>query len=367
MQDHLTFRFFKVRNVVDTKALTTLIFLALTGFRVLALPGGSLLPEARPADHLHKSHFIPVDQGLAQLNLPPQTRNAIAVVKDRWGRCSGAYISDQGHILLASHCLEGCYEQYLSSAHLEEFEYGSKCSATVNGVEVDARVVAMLKCPASHNLRVRSNHGLQWVSTLPCSAADGDLAVILPRHPPPPDFRCLPLRKGLPKDNEAVFTIGRPARSWRQGTPLNSNGTDLFLSSGKVVTQPFCMSSGYKNTWIDLIFFGTASVDPGPKVFSKEVMEAVFSPRLIQTTVDALPGSSGGPLINWAGEVVGVASFMMRDLADDHVECKGATFFDSVSALDAMAEEWGSGDEIANLTCQKQRVPFTAPVQVSSQ
>jgi hypothetical protein len=338
-----------------------------------ALPGASFPTQGRPSDLIQETSFILARQGLTQLDLPLATLKATAMVEDMSGACSSAYISDEGHMLLASHCLETCYSMHQSWSLLSIFEWGDLCEANVGGRHVQARVVAMLKCPFWSNFYARAGNGVQNAS-FGASGCDGggDLAVIQLKSPPPPDFRCLPLKMEVPEPGTDVFTIGRPMASSRTSSDYNSNGKDLYLSTGKVVSSQTCQSHGFRATLLDLIM-GHRSILPGTRPLQELGLRRAQEAGMLQTTVDILPGSSGGALINQLGEIVGVASFIMLDdrgrvFNSRRDECSGSTFFEPITHLPATAASWSEDaeDEIANLKCVERRVSFRQELQISS-
>lgn len=122
-----------------------------------------------------------------------------------------------------------------------------------------------------------------------------------------------PLATRQPARGESVFALGFPGET-RRGSK-DSKGTEMMLSQGEIVRTDVC-----KHTDLD----GVEHDIPLP---------VKPSMRVLQTTVDVIGRSSGSPLFNSRGEVVGLASGIFHQKQNNRSYCAGATFFSNVQAL----------------------------------
>ena len=123
------------------------------------------------------------------------------------------------------------------------------------------------------------------------------------------------------KAGENLFTVGYPIASQRSssgGAPAqDSDGDSLTFSHGQVVrNNPTCKIN---------------HTDSQGNIKQEQVPITNYNryQGFLQTTVDILPGNSGGALVNSQNEVIGVASRFAEGVQSSTQECVGGTFFQS--------------------------------------
>lgn len=293
------------------------LFISLSALAIPIAPLGdcmtSLLTEAKFQDVTKIKGGLSATAAIAKITMPDGSR------------CSASYISDQGHMLTATHCLEGCFR----SKRIRAPQRNLQCILDIGGKKTKVRVLMMSVCEASQVIK----ESLTGKETCPDEA---DVAVVLPDSPPA-SFACLGISTTVANTGDAVMALGHPGYTNRPGGG-NSDGAGMYASYGKVIQQDYCtVTEG-----------NTTRTHP---------LGGIENTRdhFIQTTVDVVPGSSGGPLINQRGEIVGVTSFITAPHSQER-ECKGGTFFEPLTSIDGMATRWGSRGEIQSMSCDRRKV-----------
>jgi hypothetical protein len=215
--------------------------------------------------------------------------------------CSGAVVSDQGHILTVGHCLEACLRLG-----------GSECPFKLNGEDVTLKVLATNDCSL-----------LQWL-TPGNTCAGMDFALVQPSRPAAGS--CLRVSAEPPAAGRPLLSLSYPVKSYRSAyrtRARDSDGAAEFASFGTVIPRsPVCINK------ID-----TRSTELPKTPYVKLLLEKTDVGQLVQTTVDILKQSSGGPLLDVrSGEVVAIASTFAQNNSN-LVECEGSTFFMPVSRV----------------------------------
>ena len=132
-----------------------------------------------------------------------------------------------------------------------------------------------------------------------------------------------------------VFSLGFPPatiRSQQKKGSHDTDGTSQYLTSGEVVSsQDSCFMDVDPDSPLK-------SMTPrGTRKFSnpdrtKNISDEVKSGNLYQTTLDLLPGMSGGGLLDsTTGEIYGVAQFSLDNSRMSH--CKGDGFYSSMTSI----------------------------------
>lgn len=305
-----------------------------------------------PCDLLHKADFKEVTQGLKELGRPLSFISASVRIQmvdtgtDKvYAACSGSFVSDDGTILTASHCLDQCrFKEDGSSKGV------ASCRLKLNGVLQDVQVLKasscgyMMKRDYLYSLRNQED-----VSMYParCQGEDlDDYAVLKPADPAAlGGFSCLPVGADEAPLDASVFTMGYPSKTSRADTvrdSLDAPGKTLVVSSGKVVDQKTC-DQYWQGSGLMGMIFGREK-----QIVKTDLPANKGLGRVLQTTVDAVPGSSGGPLINSSGEVVGVFSHFYSNVHNFSQECTGATFFQPVT-------KWTQDLPVKPAACQHRR------------
>lgn len=309
------------------------ILLTLTPSSALSWPDKKLrCPDIRSVN------FLRPDEALSEIPKALDYISASAIMDffdDRGDGCSGAFVSDEGHILTASHCLETCRKD----AGTMQPPYD--CKMKINGRTITVEVLVAATCSPD---KVRS---AQFYLTIAGEkrakeefgkcVGQSDLAILKTKDPIP--FKCLPI--GLSSSNlgDRVATLGRPAateRAKRVPNAKDADGKSRYYSTGEIIKSATCTR----------IINGISTQRIVP-----EALEG-FS-HYLQTTVDMNHKSSGGPLLNQQGQVIGVASFMLQDGKE---ECRGSTFFERLDGLNHLAEISESHLRTKDLKCSRRSV-----------
>jgi hypothetical protein len=115
-----------------------------------------------------------------------------------------------------------------------------------------------------------------------------------------------------------------------------------MVSTGKIVNQKTCEKYSQAMGLMGYIY-GRKKIPE-----NMDLPDYAGYGVMVQTTVDAVHGNSGGPLITSSGEIVGNYSFSFVGVNDFYQECRGSTFFQPVTQLPAeIKSKIGS--------CQKRR------------
>jgi hypothetical protein len=243
--------------------------------------------------------------------------------------CSSSYISDQGHILTASHCLDSCVfdvdgNRKNANSHLE-------CEFTLNGKKTVVDVLMMSACSGNDTIAYGEllRHRVEEIDMpekLRKCKDQADLAVIMPRNKAK-EFKCMPINLESPIGKNA-YTLGWPEETLRGAG--DSNGIDLYYSQGSILEKQSLKCTPVKSIFSALV-----------KKLPKELDLKSFAPKghvdQVQTDIDFVEGSSGGPAIDEeTGEGIGIASVISDPMGFVHnykMECKGATFFQALAPL----------------------------------
>ena len=126
-------------------------------------------------------------------------------------------------------------------------------------------------------------------------------------------YRCSKLAVRPPAVGDAAFDLGYPINT-KRGIK-DSDGRSLFSSEGEIMKSDVCYRSGANGV--------------------PEAVKLVNPPSadVLQTSVDIVPRSSGSPLFNKRGEILGVASGTVGDVQSAKNYCAGASFFSNITKL----------------------------------
>jgi V8-like Glu-specific endopeptidase len=320
----------KVRFLLRAAAALPALFVATSGFALSPIPADFENGE----EGLHR---------LGHANFLGASVNLKFYFREQASDCSGVVVSDEGHVLTASHCLDTCRftEEGLPTG-------ARRCVAQVKDRVLSFEVLKGNSCalPVKQKAEMRKLAGF-GVDSLPANCQDGDLTDYAVLKPAQPDdlgpFSCLPIAEKKPAVGEAVFTLGYPGPTQRaqaeRPSAKDAPGDQLALSTGSIVDSPYCESRSAATNAVSRFLFGDGERTAQLKV--QDVVRTLFRHSL-QTTVDVSHGSSGGPLIDGQGRVVGVASVVDPWVHNEKHECRGATFFQPVA-------------ELSGLRCEKRR------------
>jgi hypothetical protein len=291
--------------------------------------------------------FVP----LTHTDLPAKTQQALVRIEfdvpdllnakpgspppEKRGHCSGVYVSKSRDILTAAHCFDHCL--FKSPHSTGQNQAGKTCSVRINGEPTVVQVKVSSQCPLekTHDWKIARALGKPTNGIPALCASQNDIAIVRPLSPLRRPFACLPLQ-GQTFLGENVFTIGHPGYSSRSDERLyDSDGKRAYYSRGSIVRKGHCALKqrwdSTKNLSVDGVTYPVGSFVKLPN----DVLAA--GSGKIQSTVDLVEGSSGSPLINVRGEIVGIASFVFTDAQGPLSQCEGASFFEpAANAVSAM-------------------------------
>lgn len=242
------------------------------------------------------------------------------------GHCSGVYISNSRDILTAAHCIEACV--FRGPASLGQDHRGKTCRIKINGEQAVVQVQMMSQCTlnATYDVKIARAMGSQNQAIPEKCAHQSDLAVIRPITLLRRNFSCLKLN-GNYQTNQKVFTVGHPGFSKRSDyRTFDSDGSQAYYSRGRIVRQNHCDLKQRAPASGPLEVDGYQYPVGSRVVIPREV--SVAGAGKIQTTVDIVGGSSGSPLLNAQGEIIGIASFVFNDAQGPTTECAGSAYFE---------------------------------------
>jgi hypothetical protein len=301
---------------------------------------------------IQKAEFTPAPQAVRELALPVHILAATPKIEflDRDGKvidhCSAVMTSDAGHMYTAGHCVEACVEAggaYQSGTEVKTVDKAKlaevQCAVKINGAAATLSILAVSNCGRHERIN------------LPREKCPGPEYAIV--KTPFVASACLKQAAQIPEEGATMYSAGFPQASYRDvlnGSRKDSDGVNQFISAGQVLkANPECVRDGK-----------TLKFPEGQQ--KKSLMQAVKDGDLMQTTVDILGGSSGGPSINGDGDITGLASMMI--INHEVGECKGSTFFSPIKTIrDQVAKDYPELDLRATINCDKKSPrPSAAPV-----
>lgn len=303
-----------------------------------------------------QSGFIPIKEIADVLTTSTASVSIKFLLKNgQWEDCSGAVVSDQGHIMTAGHCFENCsatkekelnpYEAYssLANSYNAKKVRPSKCIAKIDGVETTVDVKLTSACSFEEHQAAAGHNPPQKCSNF------NEVAVVLPQMKLM-NKNCLPLAPSY-KVGDRVYTIGYPSRTDRG--ERDSDGHSQYASFGEIIPySQKCMI--LKNTW-DADKRRKVE-QPGDLVDFDSFLNSEMKYCAIQTTVDVVPGNSGGPLINQNGEIIAVGSFGDTQKNNEYKLCRGSTFFSPISGINSTVSHFVSDFKLSDLVCKEHKV-----------
>ncbi len=288
--------------------------------------------------------FIPIKELAGTLSTQATSVEIFVLMKNgQWDECSGAVVSDQGHILTAGHCLENCSDKKEVSKDRGIKARPQQCIVKIDGVETKVDVKLTSQCTFEEHQEAVTVH-----SPRRCTQFN-EVAVILPpsgvtKKP------CLSIAKNY-KMGERVYTIGYPSLTMRG--ERDSDGVSQYASFGQIVPHSQkCLM--IKNTLVkDKL---TDKDQPGEFVNFDKSFPPNMKMGAIQTTIDAVPGNSGGPLINSKGEIIAVASFADTQKNNEFKQCQGSSFFSPVAGINHEVSHFASNFKLSDVVCKENHV-----------
>lgn len=310
----------------------TLVFFLLLNQTFAGMP---IAPPSyyETASCLSNVKFRPMGQGLQELGrsldlMEPYVKLEVTKLGDKeFLRCGGTFVSDYGHILTASHCLDRCA--------FDEKEPGAQpqfpivCEARINDKPTQVRVLAMQNC--------KMDLKIHRATTDPKDPNDphdprfnycddknlADIALILPISLEK-DFKCSTIADRKPSRGESLIALGQPiptARAKSQDpSAWDADGNTRTISMGKLDLGQTCNLK---------LPNGTTERRPAPQP------DPTYNENLFKTTVDILKGTSGGPLFDRNNQIIGVAMSYYSQNHNEKQECVGSGLFQTTAGWKA--------------------------------
>ena len=218
--------------------------------------------------------------------------------------CSGAFVSDRGHLLIASHCLEAAV-----SRDSQNGEFYAR-QLEVNGRVQDWKVILLSPC--------RAKSVQDWAGEIP-SCSFFDLALLEPTSNPfhSDKHSCATILEEF-DPGAPLGALGFPSRTMRLRGG-NSDGVSFYASEGRAVDSPFCTITN-----------SPMRFRIGEQIFLPEAILQAKNEHAVQMDMDVVAGNSGGPIFDLKKRgIVGVVSFSSLEGGFDprSEECSGGISF----------------------------------------
>jgi hypothetical protein len=230
------------------------------------------------------------------------------------GTCTGTYISDEGHILTARHCIHGCL---IAQGFVQETplfpEYGwrspklyqqnrvAHCPVQLDGQEVEVQVLSSgpgFMIPSEQASLALYDREIHQNFLEQGFLHNGDYALLkvdsLPRNK-----KCRSMARQPILNGDPVHYFGYPSASTGRPQGRNSDGNQLMLAHGEVIPS----------------ILQNSCISPDTNQAGR-LTQTYDRPEIILSTVDILPGSSGSSLLNEQGQVVALINSMYRQGID---------------------------------------------------
>lgn len=323
--------------------------------------------------------------------------------EDISGRCSAARISQKGHIVSALHCFEDCLKEsgalkeistkLETEAHVSYLSRSDQpfqwryCKVNVEGYGIlDFKISAFGECSPDSlrdSLRkipkLKSEDRAKKLREI-CSS-DNDFIVL--QSEKLSGKNCLISAKS-PTLGTKVFGAGFPMPTARRNNK-NSDGESLYITPGRVIEQNYCVKAIHKSEikkfsqsptqlltmdfpLISSLGYSAKDYEFKRIDFNKAFHNETEGVKLIQVTSDAVPGSSGGPLVENSGKILGIASLIYDAETDRSTfggnqahKCTGSAFYLPIETIQEKISHHLAPDQAGDLfDCNPENYSFKA-------
>jgi hypothetical protein len=254
-------------------------------------------------------------------------------------------LSDEGHVLTASHCLNSCFGAQ-SSERLTEILSARPgqplqltCPFIIDGQSVNAEVVVSQRCRLENVRDGRpADNDLNQLSE--CHVSAGDVTILKVPNEVLRSRPCLPMNFNPPNHGSDVIAMGSPLRTNRRHYGArNADGRSFYFSTGQIINSDQCTLK--ESPWSSNLRTLRPALPPA--------VARLRNPRYFQMSADIESGSSGGPVLNSNLEIIGVASSTLTPHSGGHLECAGAQIASSLSGLEPA--QWGYPNGMPTIRC----------------
>ncbi len=296
-----------------------------------------------------QAQFLPAAVGLTATGFNPAIGDvAVKIVAIQPNglpmQCSGAYISDQGHILLASHCLELAL---FGKPITNPFQDQNLITLEVNERRSEWRVRLVSPCRRPDIVASLPEY-MALVSIRDCEYYD--LAILEPIQPQSV-AGCVAVND-TSAPMASLFTVGFPVRTFRV-RESNSMGDGVYMSTGVVGESPICKVAA-----------SSLKSRVGTQISLSQAIDQAQTENAMQTSLDAVPGNSGGLVLDGeSGKPVAVVSFSTTADGFDPLRerCEaGSTFITPLGSLERAYEIWSHQKDwphfVSEMQCVKRRI-----------
>lgn len=282
-----------------------------------------------------QADFWPVEPNLKRLNLPQSLAKTSLRLQPLTPQgkvnndCSAVVVSDQGHVLTAAHCLKDCLRK--ANAYKQESANVERLKPEVLPVECP---VLISEKPATLNVLATADClDAGETKALPdpsCVTLDVALGQIATEFAPV----CAVLAPSV--EVQYAFALSFPYEKTYRLRDGDVEEFKQFFSEGELIAfKPTCDKKVKPPRYPEDEQPGSVSLGP-PEVIRAYAREVALG-KQIQMTVDVVKGSSGAPIFDREGRVLGVAKGYAMKRHGTFSECAGATFMAPLRLADLRA------------------------------
>ena len=301
---------------------------------------------------LARAEFYPVEANLKRLGLPSSLAKAsvrfqpLTTKGDINNDCSAVVVSDNGHVFTAAHCLDACLRKagvyQAESANVERLKpelLPAECPVLINEKYTIIKVLATADCIDAGVTKARPDPS--------CVGLDIALGQIAPELAPV----CAVIAPSI--GPQYAFALSYPHEKTLRLRDGEVEEFVQYFSEGQLV--PFArtcnrIANSPKNPEDEKPGLRSLGSPETIDMYEREVAQG----KQFQMTIDIIKGSSGAPIFDREGRVLGVAQGYSLKRHDRYLECAGATFMAPLIQLD-LAIRFPGVDLDASTNCTLRR------------